>query len=112
MAKKIRVGLALDPGVVKRVDRVAKAQGKSRSAWIQAACLDQLEQAEMFVKMVQQPELAKAFASAFASPGVIRQMAQVMGEELTDEQMDLFTSALDKLTEGESKPLAKRKGKR
>lgn len=109
VAKKVRIGLTLDPSVVKRVDRVAKAQRKSRSAWIETACLDQLSQAEMFVKMTQQPELASAFARAFGDPSVMRRMAEVMGQELTDDQLDLFTVTLDKLTEGQ--PKSKRRGR-
>lgn len=106
--KKMRISLTIDPAVVKRINRVAKAQKKSRSAWIETACQDQLGQAEMFVKMTQQPELVQAFGRAFGDPSVMRQMAEVMGQELTDDQLEMFTSAMDKLVEGQPK----RKGKR
>lgn len=102
MAQKLkkRVTITISPDVLRRVDRVAKAQRVSRSAWLEAAALSELGQAEMFVKVLQQPELVRSLLSTFANPAVLRQMAAAMGEEVTDEQMKLFTDTMQAISEG------------
>lgn len=102
MSKKIKkpVTITIAPEVLRRVDRVAKAQRVSRSAWLEAAALSELDQAELFVKVSQQPELVRSLLSTFSHPGVLRQMVAAMGEEVSDEQMKLFADTLKAIAEG------------
>lgn len=97
--QKTRVTISISPDVLRRVDRVAKSMRISRSAWLEHACLGELDQAELFVKLTQQPELMQTLLGTFGDRSVMRQMAEVMGDELTDAQMQLFTQAMKSLTE-------------
>lgn len=96
MAKqKRRITLTLDPALVKRVDRMAKATRESRSAVVEDLLRDGLEDQEMFVKAMGNPLLRESLGRAFASKDVLRQMAAVIGDDLGDDQLELFTRMMD-----------------
>lgn len=91
---KRRVTITIAPDVLRRVDRVSKALRNNRSQWIENACKAELDQAELFVKISQQPELMRTMMSTFGDPKVMRQMAAAVSDEVTDEQMKLFADVM------------------
>lgn len=97
MANKIKVSIAMSPGLVKQLDRLAKVGGQSRSELIERLVLEGIEQEETFIKATQQPALMQALARAFSQPGVLKQMAATMNEEMSDEQLNLFQQAMGQL---------------
>lgn len=98
-SKKKQVSVALTPALVKRLDRFAKAQGRSRSAVIEEMCQDGLAEGEVMIKAMNTPVLRDAFVAAFGTKEVQRQLLRTMGEEVSDEQLDLFGKAMKALTE-------------
>lgn len=95
-AKKTRTTLTIDPGILKRATRAAKVQRISRSAWIEEAMRSHLEDQELMVKALSNPMLRDAFSQVFGKPEVIRQMIREMGQDLDDDQLDLFRQAFEK----------------
>ena len=111
MAKKLKVTIAIDGKLVHRVDRLAKARGISRSAMLCELVADVIGEEELFVKAANQPLLMQSLMRAFAQPGVLRQMAQVMGQDMSDEQLELFQRATSQLASSMAPEVQPAKGK-
>jgi hypothetical protein len=60
-------------------------------------CRESIDQEETFIKATQSPILMQALARAFSAPGVLKQMAATVNDELTDEQLNLFQRAMGQL---------------
>lgn len=90
MAKGTRTSIVLPPKLVKRIDKLAKVQNMSRSAWIADACSRILDEDEGYLALMTDPVLGEAMAGAMSQPGVIRALCAAMGEELNDKQLRLF----------------------
>jgi len=93
-----RVSLSIDPKLWRRVERLAKASKRSRSDVVCGFIRDGLDDAEVFVKAMSNPVLVDAFSKVFASRDVVKSMASVVGEELSDEQLKLFERTMSKLS--------------
>lgn len=91
--KKV-TGFSLDPDVVRRVAALAKAQGVTRSQLVNRLLREALDPEEMMVKAFTNPQIASAFGRAFSAPGMLRQMVEVLGEELRPEQLELFEQVM------------------
>ncbi len=98
MAKKLKVSVAIDGDLVKRLDRLGKAAQQSRSELICDLVLSGLEQAELIVKATSDPVLMGAMGRVMADPAVLRNMIAGLRSELSEEQLDLFKTRLDALT--------------
>lgn len=97
MARKVKVSVSVDENLLRRIDRVAKHKRVSRSAEIETAVRDHLDSTEMMVKAFANDQLRDAFIRAFSAPDVVRQFAAVMQEDLSDEQLRLFSDVVQKL---------------
>jgi hypothetical protein len=75
-----------------RLERLAHAQDTSVSRLVERLLNDLVHQEEMTVKAMQHPVLGPTLAAAFARPEVLRALGSVMREELTDEQLRLFSA--------------------
>ena len=96
--KKQRVTLTLDAAVVKRVDRVARSTKQSRSAVVEGLLRDGVDDQELFVKAMTDPTLRATFGQIFGSRDFLRQMVNVMGQDVSEDQLKLFGEAMGKLT--------------
>jgi hypothetical protein len=81
---------------------LAKAQRVTRSQLVERLLRDALDPEEMAVKAFTNPQIMTAFGRAFSAPGVLRQMVEVLGEELQPEQLELFQNAMEELATGGS----------
>lgn len=97
MARKHRLTVSIDGDVIARVDRLAKAERRSRSATMEALLKDGLDQTEATVHAFANPVLRDAFIKAFAQPEVVRQFAAVMGQEVSEDQLRLFQAGIEQL---------------
>lgn len=93
------VTISLDAGLVARIDRLARAVGMSRSAWMQRQIEDCIDDEEMGVKALTDPVVGGALLSVFKDREVMRGLAKMMGEQLSDQQLQLFTERLGKMSE-------------
>jgi hypothetical protein len=85
----------LAPGhLVKRIDGIAAAQNASRSAVIERLLIDSLNEQEDWIRMATDPVVAPAIFGALSQPGVLRAMSAAMREQLSDDQLDLFSKAM------------------
>jgi predicted transcriptional regulator len=94
----VTVTLSMAPGLVERIDRLAKATGLSRSAWVQQQIANAIDDEEMAVKALTDPLVAPALLGVFKDRDVMRGLANLMGEQLSDQQLQLFTERLGKIT--------------
>jgi hypothetical protein len=96
--KKIPVSLALDPGLVKRIDRMATALGESRSELVMRLIKDGIDESELSAQVMTNPVIVQALMGAFGRPDVIRQMASSMKQDLSEDQLHLFQNAMAGMT--------------
>lgn len=95
---KTPVSFSMSPSLVKRLDRLAKAMGKSRSAYLEGLVRDCIEEEESGVKMLTDPVMGPALLKAFGNRDVLRGLVRALGEDLTDSQLDLFASQMERMT--------------
>ncbi len=95
---KLKTSISLDPDLVKRLDRVARASRQSRSQLITDLVVGGLEQTEVMIKATSDPVLMAAVGKVMGDPGVLRNMVSGLRSELSDEQLELFKSRLDSMT--------------
>lgn len=84
--KKQRVTLAMSGAVLRKLDRAAKALGRSRSALAEDLLSDALQQSDQLVSALSNDTVRRAFAKAMTTPGVAGAIAQSMGHELSDRE--------------------------
>jgi predicted transcriptional regulator len=88
------VTVTLEKHLLKRVDSVARALALSRSRLLEQLVRDGIEEQETWARALANPLIAKALGLAIGQPGVLKAMAEAMGEELRPEQMELFKQAM------------------
>ncbi len=102
MAKRV-VGVCLSPGVIRRLDRLAKAVGMSRSSYLEKLVIDVLSETEMSVRVMTDPKILGPLVEVLAKPEWVRSMATAMGEQLSDRQLDLFAQGMQQLSKNAGK---------
>jgi predicted transcriptional regulator len=96
--KKLKTSVALDPDLIKRLDRVSRASRLSRSELITDLVCAGLDQAENLIKVTSDPVLMAALGKVLTDPGVVRNMVSGLRSELSDEQLELFRTRMDLIT--------------
>jgi hypothetical protein len=97
MAAKVPITFAMSPDLLVRIDKLAKATGQSRSAWLEARIRDGLEQEEVGVQALTDPVVGPALLGIFRDGEVLRSMAKMFRDELSDSQLQLFADRVSKL---------------
>lgn len=92
--KKLKTAISIDPDVWKRLERVAKASQRSRSAMVEQLLRDGLDDAETAVKAFTNPVILEAFGQVFADRSVLRAMTEAVKSDMTSEQLDLFVQGV------------------
>ena len=109
MAKVEKTSIGLTTDLLKRLDRVARATGQSRSEVIREMVETGLDQAEMMVKVTTDPVLMAAVGKVMADPAVLRQMIHGLRSELNDQQLDLFQQRVEAIGVHSSETLKKKR---
>lgn len=91
---KMIVTLYFDADLVKRIDRLAAADDRSRSKYIEDLVKEGIDKQEMAVRTMTDPVIAPVMMKALASPEVLRALLSMMRTELTDEQLSLFQQTM------------------
>jgi hypothetical protein len=84
--KKRPVSLYLSGPMLRKLDRAAKASGKSRSAIAEELLGSALAEGDVMFSALANDTVRRAFANAMTAPGVAAAMAQAMGHELSDRE--------------------------
>jgi hypothetical protein len=71
--------------LVQAVDRVAKFRNESRSRYVEAALRGSLSDDAMFAKVLNEPQLRRAFADVFTGQ-TLRLLVQSLGIEAPDDK--------------------------
>jgi hypothetical protein len=109
--RRLVVAITIDPDVLERLDRLAAARVLSRGRLIEEFIAGGIEEEELFVKATSQPVLMQALMRAFAQPGVVKQLSAVMGQDLSEQQLNLFHQAVGQLSAVQEFKESKRKKK-
>lgn len=99
MAIRQAVTFSLPPHLVKAVDDLADAQNLPRSALLRRWIEEKIEGERPMVALLSDPLAGAAIIKAFSDPAVIRAMAAVVGEKVTDDQLQLFHRKISESTE-------------
>jgi predicted DNA-binding protein len=84
MAKRgVDCTMTLPRALVTRLDRLANLQGTSRSEVARELLGAALSEGEDLVKVLADDRVRKALMGAMMKPGVMKSMAQALGEELS-----------------------------
>lgn len=83
MAERKRdVTMSIPPALLRKLDRLAKIQGVSRSALVVELLHGAVAEADDLVKVMANDRVRNAMLGALAKPGVVRAIAQALGHEL------------------------------
>lgn len=93
--KKTKIAIAIDPAVLRDLDRVVKAEGRSRSSWIERVIREALNQELELVKALSNPLVADAMAKAFGNEKVLKAMYLSMGEKASAADVKKVGKAID-----------------
>jgi len=97
-AGKMVLSITIDPDLVRRVDELADSLGQSRSAFISRLVKEGVDSEGDAIRAFQHPVIGPALLKAFSDREVIKGIADVMGENLTDQQLLLFRQVMNGLT--------------
>jgi hypothetical protein len=95
------ISITFDPDLLRRVDELADALGQSRSAFIARLVREGVESEGDAIRAFQHPVIGPALLKAFSDRDVLKGMADVMGEQLTDQQLLLFRQVMVNLVPGQ-----------
>lgn len=93
--RKDKTSISLPEALIKRLDRLAKAAGSSRSELIRELIEDGLDQQETMIRATSDPVLMGAFGRALSDPAVLRSLMTGLRSELSDDQMELFRQRVE-----------------
>lgn len=91
---KARISASISMPLAKRATAVASKLNISRSALIEHALEDFLNEAELHAKLLGDQKVMGAFSKAMSAPGVMSAMAKAMSEEITDDQQQRLRDLL------------------
>lgn len=94
---KVRFNISCDPDLIKKLDRLADAFGKSRSQVVVECIEDSIGQQELASKVLRNPLLTQTLFKGLANPEVIRGMMRAMGQEADPKQLRMFQDAVQKV---------------
>lgn len=104
---KVTASFSVDPDLLKQVDDLADAQSLSRSQLLEKWMKQAVEQEKQAAAVLSNPVLLEGFAKAFSAPGILKEMAKALGDELSDEQLELFHRTLSATVEQQQQPRPK-----
>lgn len=97
----VRTSISFTPQLLRSVDRAAKRAGVSRSAWTRRACVEALESQDALSRVLQNDAIRTAMARVLGDPSVVRGFASQISEELSDDQLRLFSEQLREVLSGD-----------
>ncbi len=82
------ISITLDEPMIERLDALAALEGTTRTAIIERALRNDLPEQESFHKDLENPLMRALHAQITRSPTVMRTLATMVRQELTEEQIE------------------------
>ena len=99
----------MDAALLRRLDKVCDARNQARSQVIERIVGDQIEKEEGFVKDMENPVLRTVLNAMVNTPGLIHTMAKLVGQNMTDEELDnLRVGAKEQIEYGKARQQLKK----
>jgi len=95
--KKGRITIAISGDLVRRVERMAQSEGRSRSDYIERVLEQAVSQDEVAVKALSDPTVGRALINTFSDPAVLQGLAKAIAADLDDDQLRLFDQKVNQI---------------
>lgn len=89
-----KISVSIDGDLVRRVERLAAAMHTSVSRVIETQIRDGLEQEELAVKVLTDSAVGPHLAKLAGNPEFLRGIVKLLGEDLADDQLKLFSDRM------------------
>ncbi|MCA9280714.1 MAG: ribbon-helix-helix protein, CopG family [Phycisphaeraceae bacterium] len=109
MSLKERITVTVDPETLARLDEVARLRKESRSSVLDRIVRNGLDAEEELLGSFENPALRELQARMMESPRVLRALAALAREEMSDEQLQKIAEAGGTLREAGKTKRAERK---
>lgn len=106
------VSISISRKLLEAVDAIARGQKLKRSNLIERMIESQVEHERLIAGAFSNPHVVQAFSKAFSQPGMMKTLVAAMGEELTDEQLELFDRGLAEAMQPTAQAVVKAKSRR
>jgi len=90
------MSIAVDPKLLKQLDKYANQFDVSRSAFVCEVLSDAMADAEMQMKLLANPRVMRAFSEAMSAPGVASSMAKAMTDEVDETKVQAVLEFFNK----------------
>lgn len=97
MARKTKIAISIDPALLKDIDRIAKAEGRSRSYVIELAMRESVGLQLEVVKAMSNPVVSGAFVKALTDKGVMAEMLKAMGSKASTKEIQMMERGVEGL---------------
>lgn len=85
-AAKTQISITIDTRLLRRIDAASRKIHSNRSAFIERAVSDSIEEAEQFATVMSDDKARTALFEAISQPGVLQQIGKAMGESVSQER--------------------------
>jgi len=105
---RTQISIKLDSDLLDRIDRLAEAADVTRTLVIEQAIKNDLPEQEAFQKSMESPAM-RAIHKQITKPAVLRVLAKLANEEMSDEQLSEILKKTPRQRETGKRRQAKRK---
>src|SRR5688572_27055487 len=96
---KEKISISIDAALLRRIDVVCANRDEARSAFFERLAENQIGEEETFTRLMENP-LWRGFLSALtSSPAVLKAIATVAGDTMSDEELHHIRERLPELAE-------------
>lgn len=94
MRTKAKIAIAIDPGILARVDALANAEKRSRSGMIERLLDGAIQDAETFTNVMGNPVVREAMLAAMGRPELFREMLKAAKEDINEKSLEELHGAV------------------
>ena len=112
MSTKERITITLDHDVLADIDHIAELRSESRSAVMERILRNGIEDENKFLDQLSNPIIRELTTRLAQSPQLIEAISRVVGEQVSQDDLDRYAEAGPRLKEAGRKRQSERKAKR
>ena len=108
---RAQISIKLDEELLARVDQLAEDASVTRTAVIEQAIANDLPEQEAFYRSLENPVI-RAIHKKITTPGMLRVLAAIVNDDLTDEEIERITERAPKQREAAVRRKSQKKASR
>ncbi|MEM9419349.1 MAG: hypothetical protein AAGA25_09915 [Planctomycetota bacterium] len=107
---KAKIAVSIDADLARRIDAVCEARDENRSQVVQRIIREGIDEEEKYIQGMENPLIRGILETMTSSPKVLRLMAEIVGEELTEDRLlDIQEGTKKQAQRGRERKQAKKK---